>query len=157
MGERQRTGTVNAASQNACMHSPALSDDAESFGVRPWGSTGDPARPPHPWGSGGGTAKRGQTCSRAAHGEAESQLLTSQSLRARLACRLPPAAAARRRGPCVHDASGAAPQGRGSPTPGNGMFHPKHHPGLEVLPHLCESSTSHMEETHGQGWIKQQE
>lgn len=47
------------------------------------------------------------------HGEAESQLCTSESLQARLAHHLPPAAAARRHGSCMHHASRAALQGRG--------------------------------------------
>ena len=37
------------------------------------------------------------------------------------------------------------------------MFHSKHHPSLEVFPCLRDSSTSHVEETQGQGWIKQEE
>ena len=45
----------------------------------------------------------------------------------------------------------------GSPTRRNRMFHSKHHPSLEVLPCLRDSSTSHVEETQGRGWIKQEE
>lgn len=141
-------GIANPASQNTCTHTPALSEDAESFGVRPWSSTGDPARPPHPWGSGGGRNKRGQTCYRAARGQAESQLLTSQRLRQGdvvPACVTPAG---------QHPGEGAE---MGSPTRRKGAFYPKHHPGPEVFPRLGDSSTSHVEETRGQGWIKREE
>lgn len=49
--------------------------------------------PPHPRGPGGGTNKQGQTRYGAARREAQSQLLTLQSLQARLAHHLPAAAA----------------------------------------------------------------
>lgn len=151
MGERQRTGTVNPASQNTCMHSPVLSEDAENFGVRPWSSTGDPACPPHPWGSGSGRNERGQTCCRAARKGSRKPVARLTTPAARLAHRLSPAAAANRCGPCVHDASGQHTRER----PKIGC--PKHHPGLEVFPHVCDLSTSHVEETQGQSWIEHEE
>lgn len=42
------------------------------------------------------------------------------------------------------------------PHTGNGVFCSRHHPGLELFPHLHDSSTSHMEETQGEGWIRQE-
>lgn len=112
------------------------------------------SRPPHPRGSGGGTKEQGQTRSRsAARREAHSQLLTSQSLWARLAQRLPPAAAQGEPGAAALGAQSSIPQ-QPHTQEWDLLLRTPSRPG--AFPHLHDSSTSHMEETQGEGWIKQE-
>lgn len=134
------------------MHRPAWSGDMESSGARSWSSPGDPALP-IPGAQAVAQAGRDRHVPEQPAGEHKAKLLTSQRLRARLAQRLPPAAA-------QGEPEDAAPVCSVHPTaaPHTGMGGSA--PGTIQAwrcDHISMTPAHHMWRKHRErGWIKQE-